>query len=311
MSEKLTLPSLLKLSPSDNSEIVKRKTILMTPDVKRNIKNEKTPSSNEDKKHATSYSVTKKAKALNNSHALYQTTRTPRSPTAKMIKLYNPQLFEKYSHKINIVREKYENLYQQYFENPLVGEKNLSELVSTTENIINSTYSIKYFGINNNQIGILSRRVPLKNMPKEINYREKSGSRSPEQNLAHNSKIMKKENSLQSIDCEKVNINDILRRQSIGSQTHYVTSSIDSSHVMNPTGQSRVIELRATAIRPSSRPEMKKEKSGKNIAYPSHRDIFKNAIFSQLQEPKILERKSSEPSNSVNVPNPHRKIIYF
>ena len=211
-----------------------------------------------------------------------------------MMKLYNPQLFESHSHKVNIVREKYENLYHQYYDDPSVGIKKFPELVSNTENIINSTYSIKYFGINNDQIGILSRRVPLKNPPKELNYRGKSASRSPLHKVVKNSKIIAKDHSLQSIDGEKVNIDEILGRQANEIQPYPNIYSVNPSNLISPASPLGTIELRAKSIRPVSRPEIKRDKSRRNMDETGRKSVLKNAKIAQSQEPKISEIRNGE-----------------
>ena len=87
---------------------------------------------------------------------------------AKLPKLYNNELYNVYSNKISEVKEKYLNIHQQLQnEEETAKEKPLRDLIKETEGIFSKSYSIKYFGINKDQIGIMSRRVPIKQVNRQ------------------------------------------------------------------------------------------------------------------------------------------------
>ena len=81
----------------------------------------------------------------------------------RMPKLYNHELYNNYTEKLSSIKEKYTSIQKQLHSNDKnLDAKSLRELIKETEDIFARSYSIKYFGINRNQIGIMSRRVPIK-----------------------------------------------------------------------------------------------------------------------------------------------------
>jgi len=78
---------------------------------------------------------------------------------------YTGPMYERLNEKLGKLKERYGTLFQSLHgeEEESVEEKRISELLVNSEDLFHKTYSIKYFGVQDDQIGVLSRRVPLKN----------------------------------------------------------------------------------------------------------------------------------------------------
>ena len=83
-------------------------------------------------------------------------------------RLYTPSQYQAASQKLNNLRERYQHLYvkPEGTEGDLpqdLAQENLKELVLEAEKVFNATYSVKYFGVKDNTLGIVSKRVPMNN----------------------------------------------------------------------------------------------------------------------------------------------------
>jgi len=82
-------------------------------------------------------------------------------------KLYTGPQYELLLQKKNKLKEKYQRLYQNVQDGedpqalPEILQEDLKELMQEAEQIFHQTYSIKYFGVKDNQLGIVSKRVPI------------------------------------------------------------------------------------------------------------------------------------------------------
>lgn len=77
-------------------------------------------------------------------------------------KLYNNELYHRYSNKLHEIKDKYSRLHEQLqLSASAPQEKPIRELIKDTSDVFSHTYSVKYFGVNMDQIGVLSHRVPL------------------------------------------------------------------------------------------------------------------------------------------------------
>ena len=82
----------------------------------------------------------------------------------KLPKLYTAELYNSFYQKTNNIKDKYMQLYKQVQKE---GEnqprlRTLRDVIKETEDAFSRSYSIKYFGANQDQVGVLSRRVPIK-----------------------------------------------------------------------------------------------------------------------------------------------------
>lgn len=91
----------------------------------------------------------------------------PSKASNRLPKLYTTGLYNNYSNKLLSAKQKFSILNQQLQKGTEAPQEvPLRALVKQTEEVLSKTYSIKYFGINNDQIGILSQRVPIKSPAK-------------------------------------------------------------------------------------------------------------------------------------------------
>jgi len=87
-------------------------------------------------------------------------------------KLYTVTQYENFSRKLENLKDKYTRLYgkTEVTEGDFTQElnpENIKDLVLDAEKMFNASYSIKYFGLKDNQLGIISKRIPMQK-PKEV-----------------------------------------------------------------------------------------------------------------------------------------------
>lgn len=97
-----------------------------------------------------------------NSSAFQENEATSGEIKAKLPKLYSAGLYKNFNSKMQSLKDKYSHLYNQFGKNGNQQNSSIRQMMKESEQLFSRTYSIKYFGVNNDQIGILSRRIPLK-----------------------------------------------------------------------------------------------------------------------------------------------------
>lgn len=82
-------------------------------------------------------------------------------------KLYSTTMHKQYNNKIVELKKRYNNVYKKALQDVEldVSRENIKNIVLKSENVLNSTYSVKYFGMREDQIGVLSKRVSLTQKP--------------------------------------------------------------------------------------------------------------------------------------------------
>jgi len=82
-------------------------------------------------------------------------------------KLYSTTMHKQYSNKIVELKKRYSNVYKKALQEVEldVDREKIKDIVLKSENVLNSTYSVKYFGMREDQIGVLSKRVSLTQKP--------------------------------------------------------------------------------------------------------------------------------------------------
>lgn len=83
--------------------------------------------------------------------------------TEKSQKLYTPFEYLNYTTKVNNSKESYINALQQlgYENTQKLNARPFNDIINKTKTIITNSYSIKYIGIIEGNMGILSKRVKL------------------------------------------------------------------------------------------------------------------------------------------------------
>jgi len=80
-------------------------------------------------------------------------------------KLYTASMHEQYTGKLDDLKRKYDHVYKYVVKDqPEIldpSKERIKDVVLKSENLFNTTYSIKYFGVKDDQIGILSKRVNM------------------------------------------------------------------------------------------------------------------------------------------------------
>jgi len=81
-------------------------------------------------------------------------------------KLYSSKQHEVLKKKLGELHEKYSNLYDERTEEEASPER-FQELYLNAEKMFNTSYSVKYIGLQNDQLGITSQRLPM-NLSKDF-----------------------------------------------------------------------------------------------------------------------------------------------
>jgi len=80
-------------------------------------------------------------------------------------KLYTASMHQQYTGKLDDLKRKYDHVYKYVVKDqPEIldpSRERIKDVVLKSENLFNTTYSIKYFGVKDDQIGILSKRVNM------------------------------------------------------------------------------------------------------------------------------------------------------
>jgi len=84
-------------------------------------------------------------------------------------KLYTAEMHQQYTGKLDELKRKYDYVYKYVVKDPQdiidPNREKIKDVVLKSENLFNTTYSIKYFGMKDDQIGILSKRVNMNPKP--------------------------------------------------------------------------------------------------------------------------------------------------
>jgi len=77
-------------------------------------------------------------------------------------KLYSSRQYENFSKKLGDMKERYASLYGEAEpRKEEISPEKFQELYLNAEKMFNASYSIKYMGLKNDQLGIVSQRVPM------------------------------------------------------------------------------------------------------------------------------------------------------
>ncbi|KAL4497917.1 hypothetical protein ABPG72_014774 [Tetrahymena utriculariae] len=113
-------------------------------------------------------------------------------------KLYSPYEYLHYATKINFSKENYLNSLQQLgFQNVNnLNEKPYNDIMNKTQNIIAKSYSLKYLGVIDGNMGILSKRVKISEDP-----------RAPSQDIKKKQKSKRQMNNMKKFQNENIPAN--------------------------------------------------------------------------------------------------------
>ena len=224
-------------------------------------------------------------KALNSS-ALQEKDAISAEIKAKLPKLYSAGLYKNFNTKMQSLKDKYSQLYDQFGKSGSHQGNSVRQMVRDSEQLFSRTYSIKYFGVNNDQIGILSRRIPLKQ---------------PENNRLSPTALTKQmfQTSLKA-PIKK----EVIAKQNEPSLNEIMKKNMKRNLEEN-TKSLETAKLRSKTPEPSTRVEEKEE--------TSHRveETGSNPIITQVEE-GVLEADENEIEAKAQefVPVPQRYDVY-